>query len=172
MNGVTEEQLKQLNMDYPLSEYSSALCRIGPGFKKLLNDDVAIDEDMASIANSMGSINLPLEEMIEEKRVEAARLAEEAQLAKVARRADTVANKGLKWLKKGTKGSSSSAKGTLARRFRAKVVEPHGLTWFNRQKVAKYAPKNWIDEGRLALESLGIRDKVREVGIEIYICRV
>ncbi|MCE2056175.1 hypothetical protein HAX54_044182, partial [Datura stramonium] len=40
-----------------------------------------------------------------------------------------IANKGLMWLHKRTKGPSSSAsKGTPARRFRAKVVEPHGLT--------------------------------------------
>ncbi|MCD7459730.1 hypothetical protein HAX54_041785, partial [Datura stramonium] len=56
-------------------------------------------------------------------------------------------NKGLKWLQKGTKGSSSSAaKGTPARRFKAKVVEPDVLNWFNAQKKAKYAPETWIGE--------------------------
>ncbi|MCD7468853.1 hypothetical protein HAX54_007368, partial [Datura stramonium] len=52
-----------------------------------------------------------------------------------------VANKGLKRLQEGTKGLSSSAKGTPVRRFGAKAVEPHGLTWFNTQKEAKYAPE-------------------------------
>ncbi|MCD9637549.1 hypothetical protein HAX54_020884 [Datura stramonium] len=36
MNGVAEEQLQQVNMDYPLSEHSRALCRIGPGFRSPL----------------------------------------------------------------------------------------------------------------------------------------
>ncbi|MCD9641703.1 hypothetical protein HAX54_028091, partial [Datura stramonium] len=45
-----------------------------------------------------------------------------------------------------------------------KTVETHGLTWFNTQKEVKYAPKNWIDEGHLALEFLAIRDKIRELG--------
>ncbi|MCD9558467.1 hypothetical protein HAX54_015853, partial [Datura stramonium] len=50
-------------------------------------------------------------------------------------------------LRKGTKGASSSAaKAGPARQFGAKSVEPHGLTWFNIQKKAKYAPENWIDE--------------------------
>ncbi|MCE3215660.1 hypothetical protein HAX54_003145, partial [Datura stramonium] len=76
-----------------------------------------------------------------------------------------VANKDLNQLRKGTKGSSSSAKGTPVRRFRAKVVEPHGLTWFNTQKEAKYAPENRIDEGILSLEFPTIRDKVRKLGL-------
>ncbi|MCD9643549.1 hypothetical protein HAX54_031132, partial [Datura stramonium] len=46
-----------------------------------------------------------------------------------------IANKGFKKLRKGTKGSSSSAaRAPPARRFRAKVVEPHGLKLFNAQK--------------------------------------
>ncbi|MCD9637559.1 hypothetical protein HAX54_020926 [Datura stramonium] len=60
--------------------------------------------------------------------------------------------------------SSSALKAGLARRFRAKAVEPHGLTWFNTQKEAKYSPKNWIDEGRLALKFPAIREKIRELG--------
>ncbi|MCD7471710.1 hypothetical protein HAX54_012336 [Datura stramonium] len=76
-----------------------------------------------------------------------------------------VANKGLKQLRKVTKGLSSSAKGAPARRFGAKAVEPHGLTWFNIQKEAKYSPENWIDEGHLALEFPTIRDKVCELGL-------
>ncbi|MCD7452880.1 hypothetical protein HAX54_018505 [Datura stramonium] len=58
--------------------------------------------------------------------------------------------------------SSLDPKAGPARRFGAKVVEPHGLTWFNTQKAAKYAPENWIDEGHLAHEFSAIRDKIRE----------
>ncbi|MCD9642229.1 hypothetical protein HAX54_028920, partial [Datura stramonium] len=50
------------------------------------------------------------------------------------------------------------------RRFGAKVVEPYGLTWFNSQTEAKYAPGNWIDKGCLALEFLAIPDNTRELG--------
>ncbi|MCD7462324.1 hypothetical protein HAX54_048256, partial [Datura stramonium] len=32
-------------------------------------------------------------------------------------------------------------------------------------KEAKHAPKNWIDEGRLALEFPTIREKLRELGV-------
>ncbi|MCD7449189.1 hypothetical protein HAX54_050073 [Datura stramonium] len=31
MNDVIEEQLQQLNIDYPLSEHSQDLCKVGPG---------------------------------------------------------------------------------------------------------------------------------------------
>lgn len=73
---------------------------------------------------------------------------------------------GFRRLRKGTKGASSSAsKAGPARRFVAKVVEPHGLTWFNSKKEVKYAPENWIDEGCLALEFSAIRDKIRELGV-------
>ncbi|MCD7470895.1 hypothetical protein HAX54_011097 [Datura stramonium] len=44
-------------------------------------------------------------------------------------------------------------------------MEPHGLSWFKTQKKVKYAPENWIDEGRLKLEFSTIRDKVRELGL-------
>ncbi|MCE3214956.1 hypothetical protein HAX54_000367 [Datura stramonium] len=72
-----------------------------------------------------------------------------------------VAGKGLRRLQKGTKGASSSvAKAGPAILFGAHVVEPHGLTWFNTQKVAKYSPENWINKGYLALEFPAIRDKV------------
>ncbi|MCD9644700.1 hypothetical protein HAX54_033114, partial [Datura stramonium] len=41
----------------------------------------------------------------------------------------------LKRTRKGKKGASSSAsKASPPRRFREKVVEPHGITWFNTQK--------------------------------------
>ncbi|MCD7456280.1 hypothetical protein HAX54_031117, partial [Datura stramonium] len=50
------------------------------------------------------------------------------------------------------------------RRFGAKAVEPHGLTWFNTQKEVKYAHENWIDEGHLALEFPVIREKIPELG--------
>ncbi|MCD7451459.1 hypothetical protein HAX54_011967, partial [Datura stramonium] len=45
----------------------------------------------------------------------------------------------------------------------SKSSKPHGLTWFNTQKEAKYVPENWIDEGHLALEFLTIRDKIHEL---------
>ncbi|MCD7461117.1 hypothetical protein HAX54_045197 [Datura stramonium] len=76
------------------------------------------------------------------------------------------AGKGLKQLRKCTKGpSSSSSKGATARMLRERAVEPHGLSWFNTQKEVKYAPKNWIDKGFLALEFSTIQDKVRELGL-------
>ncbi|MCD9560089.1 hypothetical protein HAX54_018531, partial [Datura stramonium] len=53
-----------------------------------------------------------------------------------------VVGKGLKRLRKGTKGSSSSAKGAPTRRFGERVVEPIGLSLFNTQKEVKYAPEN------------------------------
>ncbi|MCD9643827.1 hypothetical protein HAX54_031674, partial [Datura stramonium] len=61
-------------------------------------------------------------------------------------------SKGFKRLRKGVALSSSLQRAPSARRFEDKVVEEHGLKWFNAQKEAKYAPMNWIDEGRLALE--------------------
>ncbi|MCE3050482.1 hypothetical protein HAX54_047322 [Datura stramonium] len=77
-----------------------------------------------------------------------------------------VAGKGLKRLRKCTKGASSSkVKASLAKHFEVQVVEPHGLTWFNIQKEAKYAPKNWNDEGLLSLEFPAIRDRVRKLGL-------
>ncbi|MCD9561197.1 hypothetical protein HAX54_020197 [Datura stramonium] len=64
-----------------------------------------------------------------------------------------IAQPSLKRHRKGPNGASSSiAKAGPTKRFREKVVEPHGLTWFNSQKEAKYAPENWIDGGPLALE--------------------
>ncbi|MCD9640255.1 hypothetical protein HAX54_025456 [Datura stramonium] len=77
-----------------------------------------------------------------------------------------VADPSLKRTRKGKNGASSSAsKANPARRFGEKAVEPHGLTWFNTQKEAKYAPENWMDEGRLELEFLTIKDKIRELGV-------
>ncbi|MCE0481840.1 hypothetical protein HAX54_039929 [Datura stramonium] len=75
------------------------------------------------------------------------------------------AGKGFKQLRKGTKGSSLLAKGAPNRSFGEKAMEPHGLSWFNAQKEVKYAPKNWIDEGHLALEFPIIRDNVCELGL-------
>ncbi|MCD9644630.1 hypothetical protein HAX54_033017, partial [Datura stramonium] len=76
-----------------------------------------------------------------------------------------VTDPSLKRARKGKKGASSSTlKVGPARRFGAKAIEPHGLTWFNTQKEAKYTPKNWIDEGLLTLEFSAIRDKIRELG--------
>ncbi|MCD7461859.1 hypothetical protein HAX54_047285 [Datura stramonium] len=47
MNGVTEEQLKQLNIDYHLSEHSRVLCSVGLGYEEPLDDDVAMEDEMA-----------------------------------------------------------------------------------------------------------------------------
>ncbi|MCD9640278.1 hypothetical protein HAX54_025480 [Datura stramonium] len=55
MNGVTKEQLQQLNMDNPLSEHSRALCRVGPGFEEPLDDDVATEDEMARVDSDMES---------------------------------------------------------------------------------------------------------------------
>ncbi|MCD9643646.1 hypothetical protein HAX54_031278 [Datura stramonium] len=63
-----------------------------------------------------------------------------------------VARKVFKRLRKGVASSLSSQKAPPTRRFAAKVVEEHGLKWFNAQKEAKYSLENWIDEGRLAFE--------------------
>ncbi|MCE3215322.1 hypothetical protein HAX54_001872, partial [Datura stramonium] len=77
-----------------------------------------------------------------------------------------VAGKGLKRLRKGTKRASSLvAKDGPANRFGAQAKE------------AKYAPENWIDVGRLALEFPATRDKVRELGlgyifVEPYECNL
>ncbi|MCD9637603.1 hypothetical protein HAX54_020981, partial [Datura stramonium] len=72
----------------------------------------------------------------------------------------------LKSTRKGIKGSySSSSKASPARRFGEKAVDPHGFTWFNTQKEAKYALENWIDEGHLELEFSAIRDKIHELGV-------
>ncbi|MCE3051556.1 hypothetical protein HAX54_050181, partial [Datura stramonium] len=77
-----------------------------------------------------------------------------------------VADKCLKRLSKGTKGSKSPpAKAPPTRRFRVKAIEDHGLKWFNTQKEAKYAPENLIDERCLALEYPTIRDTIREIGL-------
>ncbi|MCD7460817.1 hypothetical protein HAX54_044496, partial [Datura stramonium] len=68
--------------------------------------------------------------------------------------------------RKGIKGASSLAsKVGPARRFGAKAAEPHGFTWFNTQKEAKYEPENWIDEGLLALEFPTIQYKICELGV-------
>ncbi|MCD9646246.1 hypothetical protein HAX54_035935, partial [Datura stramonium] len=57
------------------------------------------------------------------------------------------------------------AKDGPARRFGEKVIEPHGLTWFNTPKEAKYSLENGIDDGCLELEFLAIQDKIRELGV-------
>ncbi|MCE0481133.1 hypothetical protein HAX54_038598 [Datura stramonium] len=67
--------------------------------------------------------------------------------------------------RKGNSGASSSAsKADPIRRFGAKVVRPHRLTWFNTQKEAKYAPENRLNERLLVLYFIAIRDKIRELG--------
>ncbi|MCD7455115.1 hypothetical protein HAX54_027019 [Datura stramonium] len=55
MNGVKEEQLQQLNMDYPLSEHSRALCRFRPGFDEPLDDDDATDKEQARVDSDLES---------------------------------------------------------------------------------------------------------------------
>ncbi|MCD7449318.1 hypothetical protein HAX54_051258 [Datura stramonium] len=55
MNGMIEEQLQQLNMDYPLSEHSRALCRAGPGYEEPLDDDVAKEDEMTRIDSDIES---------------------------------------------------------------------------------------------------------------------
>ncbi|MCD9642268.1 hypothetical protein HAX54_028969, partial [Datura stramonium] len=42
-----------------------------------------------------------------------------------------------------TNASSSAPKPGLVRRFGEKAVEPHGLTWFNTQKVAKEVQRHF-----------------------------
>ncbi|MCD9642064.1 hypothetical protein HAX54_028662 [Datura stramonium] len=49
MNGVTEEQLQQINIDYPLSEHSQALYRVGPRYKEPLDDDVFTEDEMSRV---------------------------------------------------------------------------------------------------------------------------
>ncbi|MCD7447750.1 hypothetical protein HAX54_033540, partial [Datura stramonium] len=60
-------------------------------------------------------------------------------------------------------GSLASKAGPV-RRFGAKAVEPHGITWVNTQKEDKYSPENWIYEGCLALEFPATRNKICELG--------
>ncbi|MCD9638493.1 hypothetical protein HAX54_022493 [Datura stramonium] len=55
MNRVTEEQLQQLNMDYPLSEHSRALCRVGPRFEEPLDDDLATKDEMVRVDSDIES---------------------------------------------------------------------------------------------------------------------
>ncbi|MCD9640822.1 hypothetical protein HAX54_026482, partial [Datura stramonium] len=65
-----------------------------------------------------------------------------------------IAQPSLKRLQNGPKGASSSAaKAGPARRFGAKAKE------------AKYAPENWIYEGRLAFEFPTIQDKLHVLGV-------
>ncbi|MCD7467891.1 hypothetical protein HAX54_005587 [Datura stramonium] len=55
MNGVTEKQLQQLNMNYPLSENSRALCRLDPGFEDPIDDDVITEDEMARVHSDIES---------------------------------------------------------------------------------------------------------------------
>ncbi|MCD7461884.1 hypothetical protein HAX54_047337 [Datura stramonium] len=55
MSGVAKEQLQQLNMDYPLSEHSRALCRVGPGSEEPFDDDDATDEEQARVDSDLES---------------------------------------------------------------------------------------------------------------------
>ncbi|MCD9638553.1 hypothetical protein HAX54_022576, partial [Datura stramonium] len=60
--------------------------------------------------------------------------------------------------------SSSSPKAGPARRFGTKAAEPHGITWFNTKREAKYSLERWIDYGRLALEFPVIRENIQGLG--------
>ncbi|MCD7450304.1 hypothetical protein HAX54_005146 [Datura stramonium] len=55
MNGVTEEQLQQLNLDYPLSEHSRPFYRVGPGFEKPIDDDMATEDEMVRVDSDIKS---------------------------------------------------------------------------------------------------------------------
>ncbi|MCD7450681.1 hypothetical protein HAX54_007967 [Datura stramonium] len=55
MNGVIEEQLKQLNIDYPLSEHSRTLYSVGPGQEEPLDDDVAMEDEMTRVYSDIES---------------------------------------------------------------------------------------------------------------------
>ncbi|MCD9558845.1 hypothetical protein HAX54_016472 [Datura stramonium] len=57
MNSVTEEQLQQLNMDYPLSEHSRALCKVGTGFEEPIDDEVATEDEMARVDSDIEQLN-------------------------------------------------------------------------------------------------------------------
>ncbi|MCD9643790.1 hypothetical protein HAX54_031489 [Datura stramonium] len=55
MNGVIEEQLQQLNIDYPLSEHLQAHCRVGLGYEEPLDDDVATEDEMTRVDSDLES---------------------------------------------------------------------------------------------------------------------
>ncbi|MCD7456657.1 hypothetical protein HAX54_032603 [Datura stramonium] len=55
MNGVTEEQVQQLNMDYSLSEHSRALCRVGPRFEEPLDDYMATKDEIPRVDSGIES---------------------------------------------------------------------------------------------------------------------
>ncbi|MCD9639124.1 hypothetical protein HAX54_023477, partial [Datura stramonium] len=66
-----------------------------------------------------------------------------------------VADKGLKWIRKGTKRSkSSTAKAPPTRRFGAKAVEDHSLKWFNAQKEESMLLKTGLMRDALHLSTL------------------
>ncbi|MCD7470760.1 hypothetical protein HAX54_010866 [Datura stramonium] len=70
-----------------------------------------------------------------------------------------------KKISKSMEASSSAVKAGPTKRFGVPAVEPRGLTWFNTQNEAKYAPENWIDEGFLALDFPAIQYKLHELGV-------
>ncbi|MCD7465725.1 hypothetical protein HAX54_001813 [Datura stramonium] len=55
MNGVTKEQQQQLNMDYPMSEHSRSLCRVGLGFEEPIDDDMGIEDEMVRVDSDIES---------------------------------------------------------------------------------------------------------------------
>ncbi|MCD9560299.1 hypothetical protein HAX54_018822 [Datura stramonium] len=56
MSGVIEEQLQQLNIDYPLSEHSRSLCRDGPEFEDPFYDDDATNDEKAQVDSNLESM--------------------------------------------------------------------------------------------------------------------
>ncbi|MCD7467525.1 hypothetical protein HAX54_005020 [Datura stramonium] len=55
MNGVIEEQLQQLNLDYLLSEHSKALSKVGTGCEEPLDDDDATDKEQVRVDSDLES---------------------------------------------------------------------------------------------------------------------
>ncbi|MCD7462478.1 hypothetical protein HAX54_048633, partial [Datura stramonium] len=53
--GVTEKQLQQLNMEYPLSEHSRALHKVGPSFEEPFDYDDATDKEHARVDSDLES---------------------------------------------------------------------------------------------------------------------
>ncbi|MCD9638649.1 hypothetical protein HAX54_022739, partial [Datura stramonium] len=42
---TTEEELWQVDRDYPMNEHARAMCRIGPAFVESVDDDVSTDKE-------------------------------------------------------------------------------------------------------------------------------
>ncbi|MCE0481322.1 hypothetical protein HAX54_039001 [Datura stramonium] len=53
MNGLMEEQLQQLNIDYPLREHSRAFFNVCLGYEEPFDDDVAKKDEMARVESDL-----------------------------------------------------------------------------------------------------------------------